>query len=633
MRFNQKFAVVFAVGALTLASCTQVSVTGPCEVQSNSSITLDVEWMVGSTGILATSSLVAGGAVQEVATAVQERRVGSARLEKIQVQAENDSLLILLEVPDSWTAGLSTGDVNGAPATVVASDAAPYCSDSFGPVRVGYVRKYFTISRGSPLADGDGGTLHVTFATATIAEGVYHPGVFVAPETADGTNCAPSMAFHRVVAGAPVFVNFDVSSQFNSDLVVNDGDLLQDTLLTITSASATARLAFGTTSFLGSAGGMPDDGLITPSTLATQLSGFGFTDIVDCPECLPAIQLGFSNGSNGNNAWIQQTVGEVLTFSVPPARYAEVQLLVTPGADDTASVPGPEALLRGMEVTLTYSDATTSEVATLLPILGLPFGNSAFLIPGFDPSLVDIVPSTGMAMGALVPADGSPATPDSSDAVAGITSVMITPDPMKTLVSVTIVPLTATAPQGALARTTAVQPAAVDPIGVALFGAAGMQLSNGAPDLTVTKSVLSGGPYYVGSNVTYRITVTNSGSIDSTAATVTDTLPAELSWVSAAASAGSCSQAAGTVTCNMGVLAAGASETVDVVATIVGTGNVVNTAQASMLGGEANTGDNSATASFVAAAAAGASVPTLSEWTLFLLMTALGGAALLRIRS
>jgi len=631
MRFLPKFAVVLAVSTLTLASCTQVSVTGPCVVQSNSSITLDVEWDTGTTGIATKSSLAAGGTVQKLATAVQQGRIGGARPESVQVQAANDSMLIMLEVPDSWTAGLSSGDINGTAATVLASDTPPFCSDSFGTPRTGYVRKYFKISNGVALVDGDGGVLHVTFATATIAEGVYHPGVFVTPETADGTGCAPSTAFHRVVAGAPVFVNFDVSSHFNSDLVVNDGDTTQDTLLTITSASSTAHLAFGTASFLGDDSGMPDDGLITSSTLETQLSALGFPLLVDRPECLPSIQLGFSNDSNGTNAWLQQTVDEELTFAVPPARYAEVILLVTPGAGDLGGNLTPEALLRGMAVTLTYDDASTTQVETLLPILGLPFGFGSF--PGLNPGAADIVPSVGMAIGPLVPTDGSGAVPDGGPGVAGISALMITPDPSKTLVSVTILPMAPSLSQGIAARTNGVRPAAVEPVSVAFLGAAGMQLANGAPDLAIAKSVLTAGPYIVGSGVTYRITVTNGGSVDSTAVTVTDTLPAQLSWVSSTASAGSCAQAAGTVTCNMGVLAAGASETVDIAATIVGAGNVANTAQASMAGGEANTGNNAATANFVASAAAGTSVPTLSEWSLILMMIALGVSALLRIRS
>ncbi|MFA6955240.1 MAG: IPTL-CTERM sorting domain-containing protein [Thermoanaerobaculia bacterium] len=631
MRFVPKFVVVLAVGSLALASCTQVSVTGPCVVQSNSSITLDVEWMVGTSGIGAKSSLAAGGTVQKIAAAVQQRRTGNARPESVQVQAENDSMLIMLEVPDNWTAGVSSGDINGTSATVLVSDAAPFCSDSFGTVRVGYARKYFKISNGVALVDGDGGTLQVTFATATVAEGVYHPAVFVAPETADGTGCVPSTAFHRVVAGAPVFVNFDVSSHFNSDLVVNEGDTTQDTLLTISSASSTAHLAFATASFFGDDAGMPDDGLITSSTLETQLSALGFPLLVDRPECLPSIQLGFSNASNGNNAWLQQTVDEELTFAVPPARYAEVILLVTPGAGDLGGSFTEEALLRGMAITLTYDDASTSQVETLLPILGLPFGFGA--LPGLIPGSTDVVPSVSMAFGLLVPTDGSEAVPDGEGAAAGITALMVTPDPTRTLVSVTILPLAPSLNPTIAARTNGIRPAAVDPVSVAFFGAAGMQFVDGAPDLAVAKSVLTAGPYIVGSNVTYRITVTNGGGADSTAVTVTDTLPAQLSWVSSTASAGSCSQAAGTVTCNMGVLAAGASETVDIVATIVGSGNVANTAEASMVGGEANTGDNSATANFVAAAAVVTSVPTLSEWSLILLMIVLGGAALLRIRS
>src|SRR5690606_34389283 len=110
--------------------------------------------------------------------------------------------------------------------------------------------------------------------------------------------------------------------------------------------------------------------------------------------------------------------------------------------------------------------------------------------------------------------------------------------------------------------------------------------------------------HIVGTQVTYRLTVTNDGTADSTAVTVTDALPPGLGYVSATSSTGTCSETGGTVTCSLGVIAAGASETVDIVATIMGVGEITNTASATMTGAEADISDNSASVTFTAAAAA-----------------------------
>src|SRR5262245_46632514 len=61
--------------------------------------------------------------------------------------------------------------------------------------------------------------------------------------------------------------------------------------------------------------------------------------------------------------------------------------------------------------------------------------------------------------------------------------------------------------------------------------------------------------------LTYSITVTNNGPLGATGVTVTDPLPNGVTFGSASLSQGSCGQAAGTVTCNLGSLANGAQAT------------------------------------------------------------------------
>ncbi len=120
---------------------------------------------------------------------------------------------------------------------------------------------------------------------------------------------------------------------------------------------------------------------------------------------------------------------------------------------------------------------------------------------------------------------------------------------------------------------------------------------NGVPDLTIAKSHT--GNFTQGQNgATYTITVTNSGTgATSGAVTVTDTLPAGLTFVSAAPAAWGCSAVGQVVTCSRSDALAAASSypaiTITVNVSATAPASVTNTAAVSG-GGETNTGNNSA---------------------------------------
>jgi uncharacterized repeat protein (TIGR01451 family) len=91
-------------------------------------------------------------------------------------------------------------------------------------------------------------------------------------------------------------------------------------------------------------------------------------------------------------------------------------------------------------------------------------------------------------------------------------------------------------------------------------------------------------PVVVNAGLTYSFTVKNEGPDKSFDSKLTDILPSGATYVSAMASAGSCDQESGTVTCHLGSLAAGSSETVYLVVTPTTAGTMSNTA--SLVGSE-----------------------------------------------
>jgi uncharacterized repeat protein (TIGR01451 family) len=130
----------------------------------------------------------------------------------------------------------------------------------------------------------------------------------------------------------------------------------------------------------------------------------------------------------------------------------------------------------------------------------------------------------------------------------------------------------------------------------ALIGApGGASAAPGPTDLSLTKND-SADPVVRGSNFSYTIQVRNlgaGGTADAENVTVLDPLPSQVDFVSANASSGTCSQAAGTVTCNLGTLLAGASASVTITVQADRAGNATNVATVSTTTpGEMNTGNN-----------------------------------------
>src|SRR5207248_2382387 len=103
---------------------------------------------------------------------------------------------------------------------------------------------------------------------------------------------------------------------------------------------------------------------------------------------------------------------------------------------------------------------------------------------------------------------------------------------------------------------------------------------NAAIDLAVAKA---GTPAQVsaGQNLTYTVTVANNGPSPATGVTLTDTLPAGVTLVSATSSQGTVTASGNTVTGNLGTINNGANATVTIIVQAPATaGTLTNTASA-----------------------------------------------------
>lgn len=93
-------------------------------------------------------------------------------------------------------------------------------------------------------------------------------------------------------------------------------------------------------------------------------------------------------------------------------------------------------------------------------------------------------------------------------------------------------------------------------------------------DVAITKTATPN-PVLQGDTLTYTLTVVNNGPASATNVTVMDTLPSAVTFLSVTTTAGTCSEAGGTVSCLLGTMANAATATVTIL-TIAGTPGVVS---------------------------------------------------------
>ena len=102
-------------------------------------------------------------------------------------------------------------------------------------------------------------------------------------------------------------------------------------------------------------------------------------------------------------------------------------------------------------------------------------------------------------------------------------------------------------------------------------------------------------PATVNGALIYGVTITNNGPGTAASVTVTDTLPATVTFVSASPSQGTCSGTT-TITCGLGTLPNGASATVLIFVTPTALGQISNTATVTTSSDDPTASNNTATA-------------------------------------
>jgi uncharacterized repeat protein (TIGR01451 family) len=171
--------------------------------------------------------------------------------------------------------------------------------------------------------------------------------------------------------------------------------------------------------------------------------------------------------------------------------------------------------------------------------------------------------------------------------VSGNTFTLVTCTATPTCINGTFASTTFTALPAGLTSTVTYNPTSVVlSIGTAATGA----------DVSITKIVSVATTHLGAGNFTYTITAKNNGPTAATGVTVTDPLPASVTFVSAVPSQGTCTGAA-TINCAIGNMANGATASIVITVTPAAPGTIANTATVTANETDPNPGNNSATAS------------------------------------
>jgi uncharacterized repeat protein (TIGR01451 family) len=282
------------------------------------------------------------------------------------------------------------------------------------------------------------------------------------------------------------------------------------------------------------------------------------------PDCVHNNGIVTCNLNNMNNGASTQftidvmptAVGPINNYTIVSANENDPDSTNNSDTETTAVIP-----LTGTELALTKSDSVDP----------VPLGDNltyTIQVTNNGPEDATGVTVTDVLPGSVTFVSASPGCSES----AGTVTCDIGNLDASASVSLEIVVTTNTA--GTISNTATVTGNESDPFPANNTDTEDTVVTPPPADLALTKSD-SADPVDIGDNLTYTIQVTNNGPEDATGVTVTDTLPASVTFVSASPG---CTEASGTVTCDIGNLAATASVSVQIDVTTTAAGTISNTA-------------------------------------------------------
>ena len=264
--------------------------------------------------------------------------------------------------------------------------------------------------------------------------------------------------------------------------------------------------------------------------------------------------------------------------------------------DDTPSGPdvGSVHVFRAIaDLAVAKSDGTT----TAVPGQALTY---TIVVSNAGPSDVDEATVTDVMPGALVgptwtcvATAGSSCTASGSGNISDIVSLLV-----GGTATYTVTGTVAPGATGTLVNTaTVTAPSGVTDPNPANNSATDTDTLTPETDLAITKTD-SADPVNPGDPLSYSLAVINDGPSDATGVTITDTLPAGVTFVSSVPGPPTCSFTGGTVSCGLGAMVAGAGSSVTINVTVNpgANGMLVNTATVSGSETDPDTSNNTASA-------------------------------------
>jgi uncharacterized repeat protein (TIGR01451 family) len=227
----------------------------------------------------------------------------------------------------------------------------------------------------------------------------------------------------------------------------------------------------------------------------------------------------------------------------PSNNYATATVVVAGAGQSDLGVTNsanPNPVLAGNNITFTQVVTNNGPISANATYKDTVPANTTF---------VSLAVPSGWGCGATIPVVGGTGTITCTDATFAVAS----PSTFVLVVKVTA----GTAPGTVITDTAAMTNAGGDPNSANNSASAtSVVASPSQSDVSIVKTAAPE-PVNQGTNLTYTLQVTNNGPAIAQGVTVSDPLPAQVTYVSSSTTQGMCSQSAGTVSCNVGSVSVG----------------------------------------------------------------------------